>query len=123
MPWLSEPLHGLGLLWRVINFVHSYRREGDSVPPTLHVRAYSHIYAYAAFPHLQTIGKTAECSIFKEWHDQVMLPAFKEVLKIAGRASPVERPPTHQLAVMNSEAEGVEMMGDYAPARANQHPG
>ena len=70
---------------------------------------------YAVFPHLETIGKTAECRIFKKWHDDVVLPAFEEALRAAGHAYPEEYPPDHELAVVNSQFERDEMMRPDAP--------
>lgn len=59
-PWLSEPLHDLIRLWRFLDFAYPYRREGESATPKVHFGTTPEIHIYAVFPHLETIGKTAE---------------------------------------------------------------
>jgi len=44
-----------------------------------------------------------------------MSPAFGEALEMAGHAYVEESPPTHELAVLNSQFERVEMMRPGAP--------
>ena len=99
----------------MVDFADPYRREGDLATPKLRFGISPYIHFYAVFPHLETIGKTAECRIFKKWHDDVVLPAFREVLRAMGHAYHKEYPPTHKLALMDSECERVEMMRPDAP--------
>lgn len=95
-PWLVEPLHDDILLWRMVDFARPYRRKGESATPRVRFGTSTDVHFYAVFPHLETIGMTAECRIFKKWHDDVVLPAFGEALKAAGHTYPEEYPPAHE---------------------------
>lgn len=121
-PWLFEPLDDLRLLWTINAFASQHRRnEHWAIPKAtpmvrLGTGTTSYVHIYAVFPHLETIGKTAKCRTFKKWHDMVVLPALEGALAATGyHVYAEEWPPTHRLAVLNSQAERVEMGRPDAP--------
>ena len=99
-PWLAERLKDLRLLWRIVDFAHKYRREGNKATPILLLGAALHVQFYAVFPHLETIGETAKCGIFKKWHDEVMHPAFSKT--IASRFHYDQVPHKHKSVLLHS---------------------
>ena len=113
-PWLTEPISDLNLLWRINRLTFSKKTKNDPRGTTmLHLGSACFVHVYAVFPHLDTIGKTAECQTFKVWHDEVIRNAFEEARE--GWRSAEDGPHPHDLTVMHSEVERVEMMKPDAP--------
>ena len=98
-PWLAERLNDLRLFWRIVDFAHPYRREGDKSTPIMRLGTTVYVHFYAVFPHLETIGRTAKCGVFKKWHDEVIRPAFEKTIY-------EQVPPTHERVLLHSK--GIE---------------
>ena len=100
-PWLSKCPKDGPLFWKTMNVVQSKQGERDyaSAAPILPVLPFgtsTDVHVYAVFPHLKTIGRTAECAVFKTWHDEVIRPSFHKV----SRAAPFFN---HELPVSHGE--------------------
>ena len=91
----------------LVLLLRTWGREGENTLPIVLLGTAGHVHWYAVLPHLKTIGKTAKCRVFKKWHDEVMVSAFREIV---GAGFYHKLPPPHNLVRLDSEG----MPGDLS---------
>ncbi|KAL8753719.1 MAG: hypothetical protein Q9199_004842 [Rusavskia elegans] len=108
-PWLSPTYRGRKCRKLINDHASPYNVNGDTEAALLPFGTTNNCRVYAVFPHLDSIGETSGCKIFKKWHDKVMLDALTD------HSSYAMYPQHHRMNILNSQVERVEMGRPEAP--------